>query len=394
MITNWQEHHQTLVTLNNSSELWKYSLVKNFVNYNLPESSDPIEFIPLKHEQLPTFMQGEMIYFNGHKWVSNSSSLVFENNLSSSLEHKFQQPLSQQQLIDKDSVYSWYKAQTKSQLLKINQPLNLVIFIPHSDKQILLPELYIQCEQDDKIVTIYEVHSDYKGNNSVTDNSADKQSPSNVATLYSIKLLVTKSSVHYHRLSLREKIASVSWLQVLNQSEFTSYIWKHKELHQKEFISIDNQNTTALCSLKLLANIDGNSHLDLTTQINHTKKETTSSQIFKCILADSAKAALTGKITIDKNCPQSKAHFRSKHTLLSSRAHIHSQPQLEILTDDVECAHGSSTGSLQEEELFYLISRGIHPIAAKQLLLRAFMMDDITTLQSSEEQHFFKDLIL
>ncbi len=364
MLINWTDQSQKLGIPTRKNEHWRYSQVKDFITTDLSLSSELI-----KKPQLPTELKGEIIYFNGKEWVSEFKKIESNDELSVS-----------KIVSDQDGMYAWYKKQIQSTTLEITKAAKIIICIPHIKDQLLLPELTLNLNQAEDEVTIYEIQ---------TAESIDL-----AASVYSLKIINKNKNLTYHRLSLNPNVKSISWLNINNSSNLNTYIWKQKNSQNKEFITVDNVKTQASTRLSLVANLDENAKYDLITHLNHFVGHTSSNQLFKCILDDNAQAALTGKIFIGKNCPETKAYFKSKQTLLSSKAHIFSQPQLEIHTDDVECAHGSSTGSLQAEELFYLTSRGISPTKAKQMLLGAFINDEIMTLKNTDEQIFFQGLIL
>ena len=94
---------------------------------------------------------------------------------------------------------------------------------------------------------------------------------------------------------------------------------------------------------------------------------------------------------IEKGCSDSKSQQANNNLLLSEKAQIKSDPQLEIYCNDVECSHGSTIGQFDEDALFYLCSRGISKRYAKRMLLEAFYMDilnrvDSPTIQSMVEE--------
>jgi Fe-S cluster assembly protein SufD len=367
MLTNWHNLSQQLGLPTRKNELWRYSHVKDYIDPNFQSKNHPTN-----KPEIPDFIQSELIYFNGTEWLTNFNTTHIENKISTP------------EVFKQDGLYAWYKKQTTNKQVIVTNSKTVTICIPTQKQQLLLPELTLDLSQSEHEVTIYEIHI---GNN-------DHNEMENIHTsIFSLKV-INHCQLTYHRFSSAQTSKSISWLDIDNYQNMQCYIWKHHNSQNKEFIHITNKEIQASTELRLIANLSDNSKYDLTTHINHIKENTNSNQLFKCILDKSAQAALTGKIFIDQHCPGTKALFRSKHTLLSKSAHIFSQPQLEIFTDDVECAHGSSTGSLQEEELFYLTSRGVTPSKAKQMLLGAFINDEILSLKNQSEQKFFQGLIL
>lgn len=122
-------------------------------------------------------------------------------------------------------------------------------------------------------------------------------------------------------------------------------------------------------------------HIDNHTFISHNAPRCVSNEMFKYVLADHAIGAFAGKILVKENCPRTVAYQGNRNLVASASAKMYSKPQLEIYTDDVNCSHGSATGQLDEEALFYMRSRGISEAEARQLLMQAFMSDVIDAVR-------------
>lgn len=121
-------------------------------------------------------------------------------------------------------------------------------------------------------------------------------------------------------------------------------------------------------------------HVDNHTLVDHQQPDCESRQLYKGILDGKSAGVFNGKIYVRKDAQKINAYQSSKNILLSDDAAIYTKPQLEIYADDVKCSHGSSTGRINEEALFYLRSRGIGTEAAKRLLLFAFVSDVLKTI--------------
>lgn len=112
--------------------------------------------------------------------------------------------------------------------------------------------------------------------------------------------------------------------------------------------------------------------LDTHSVIDHRVPNTTSKQLYKSILKDKSRAVFSGKIFVRRDAQKTSAHQQSKTLLLSSDAEIDAKPQLEIEADDVRCAHGATVAQLNQDEMFYLRSRGIPQAMAEAMLCDAF----------------------
>lgn len=121
-----------------------------------------------------------------------------------------------------------------------------------------------------------------------------------------------------------------------------------------------------------------NQLMDNHTTIDHAKPNCTSHELYKSILDGNARGVFNGKIFVRKDAQKTDAKQTNKTLLLSDNATIDTKPQLEIFADDVKCTHGATVGHLDEEQMFYLRSRGIGREAATDLLTFAFASDIIT----------------
>ncbi|HEX9627471.1 MAG TPA: Fe-S cluster assembly protein SufD [Acidiferrobacterales bacterium] len=131
----------------------------------------------------------------------------------------------------------------------------------------------------------------------------------------------------------------------------------------------------AECDFNGLYVMAGQSHIDTHTRFDHRVPHTTSRASAKGVLDDAARGVFSGRVVVHPDAQRSDAGQSVRHLLLSPRAEADSRPQLEIYADDVKCAHGAATGSLDPEQLFYLRSRGFDEPRARQLLVYAFAAD-------------------
>jgi Fe-S cluster assembly protein SufD len=138
---------------------------------------------------------------------------------------------------------------------------------------------------------------------------------------------------------------------------------------------------------------DEKEQADLFTEIHHESADTTSAQIAKGILAGSSKGIFTGKIHIYPGAQRVASSQINRNLLLSSKANALSRPQLEIFADDVKCSHGSTTGQISKEELFYFESRGIPEDKARTLLAFGFGLEVVLKIQNKYALEEVKEII-
>jgi len=126
--------------------------------------------------------------------------------------------------------------------------------------------------------------------------------------------------------------------------------------------------------------LNGSQHSDTHSIIDHTVPNCTSHQNYKGVLNDSARAVFNGKVFVRENAHGTDAQQSNKNLLLSNDARVDTKPQLEIFNDDVKCAHGATVGQLEEEELFYLLTRGLPENLARNLLTYGFAEEIINKI--------------
>jgi len=148
-------------------------------------------------------------------------------------------------------------------------------------------------------------------------------------------------------------------------------------------LTVDLKEEGASCDIKVLYLAAQDEVIDINIKTNHIKGHTTSSQVIKGIATHMAKVHFHGKIYIAPDAQKSDGYQNHRALLLSDGAEIQSIPELEIYADDVKCAHGSATGPLEKEALFYLMSRGISEKKAKKILLHSFVNDIIPAIHQS-----------
>ena len=126
---------------------------------------------------------------------------------------------------------------------------------------------------------------------------------------------------------------------------------------------------------------NGTQSVDNHTLIDHQMPHCESNELYKGIAKDKSVGTFNGKIFVRKDAQKTNAYQSSKNILMSDDATINTKPQLEIYADDVKCSHGTSTGKIDTEALFYLKARGIGEESARKLLLQAFAQELIDKIE-------------
>ena len=136
-----------------------------------------------------------------------------------------------------------------------------------------------------------------------------------------------------------------------------------------------------------------NQQHEIRTIINHLVENTKSYQLIKSVLGKNSKAAYQGKIFVDSKAQKTDGYQLSKAILLDETSEFNAKPELEIYADDVKCSHGSASGSLNENSIFYLMSRGLNYQQSKELLINGFLLDVVEKITDSEIKNLIKNMI-
>lgn len=142
------------------------------------------------------------------------------------------------------------------------------------------------------------------------------------------------------------------------------------------------QGEGADCQLSAIYMGRGTQHQDITTSMDHAVANCTSNQIIRGVLDDSARGVYQGRVHVAPDAQKTDGQQMSRALLLSRKAEADAKPELEIYADDVVCAHGATVGELDATQLFYLTSRGLPEAIARAMLIEAFLIDTIETIEN------------
>jgi Fe-S cluster assembly protein SufD len=140
--------------------------------------------------------------------------------------------------------------------------------------------------------------------------------------------------------------------------------------------------------------VNGTQHADTHSIIDHLVPHCTSSQNYKGVLNDKSRAVFNGKVFVRENAHGTDAQQSNKNLLLSNEARVDTKPQLEIFNDDVKCSHGATVGQLEDEELFYLLTRGLPDTLARNLLTYGFCEEIINKIDVNSIKSDLDDAVL
>jgi Fe-S cluster assembly protein SufD len=162
---------------------------------------------------------------------------------------------------------------------------------------------------------------------------------------------------------------------------------------------VRNNLTINVAGTNCTTNLNGayllkeNQHVDNHTVVDHLAPHCNSNELYKGVIDDKATAVFNGKVFVRKDAQKINAFQSNGNVLLSDNASVNSKPELEIYADDVKCSHGSTTGQLDEEAVFYLRARGLSEKSARHLMVSAFIGDVLEKIESEEVLAFTQKIL-
>ena len=245
--------------------------------------------------------------------------------------------------------------------MNVETPIRL-LFISNGDSSIMVnPRVHIDVESSSRLTFIEQHVGDAT---SLFQNEAVYLSLKENSEVEHIR--IQSNSVDTHN------IVSLHVSQSSNSRyNFFQYADGSKMGRSNIYVDLDGKNSD--CSINCLSLSRSDQHLDNSIIVNHNSPNTYSSQFVKSVLFDNSTGVFNGRTVVKKDAQKIEAHQSNKNLLLSKTAKMNSNPQLEIYADDVKCSHGSTTGQLDDDALFYFQSRGIPKNEAFILLVSGFV---------------------
>jgi Fe-S cluster assembly protein SufD len=142
-----------------------------------------------------------------------------------------------------------------------------------------------------------------------------------------------------------------------------------------------------------IINLNESKHHEIKTNVNHLVENTKSYQLVKSVLNENSKGVYQGKIFVDSKAQKTDGYQLSKALLLNENTEFDAKPELEIYADDVKCSHGSTSGNLDEDAIFYLMSRGLNYKQSKELLINGFLLDVVEKITDKEIKDLIKNIM-
>ncbi len=360
-------------------EYWKYTRLGKLTKLELSKSADPDRLNLTKH----IISNDYLVVVNGfiREDLSQYSKLDFEIDFLGSdrmsEEAYFDKGLNKKDVFSSmNSAFFEKVISIKIGASKINEGPLQIIYVSKGDHIISNTRLYIESgksSQSEIIQTFIEKESTNSFTNHVTEVyvSENAHLRINKAQLEDdTNSLITTEQIHQEKNSVF-KINTVTLSGALVRNNINIAVaGQNCETHMNGAIVTKNNET-----------------IDNHTFVDHRVSNCVSHENYKYVLGGKSTGVFNGRVVVQKDAQVINAYQKNDNILLSDFAKINSKPELEIYADDVKCSHGSTTGQLDEDAIFYLQTRGIAEDNAKKLLVRAFVGE---VIESFENEHFEK----
>ena len=369
---------------NKRIEDWKFSDLKQIIATNF----DNIDFskkekksnidenltVDLEHNKI-VFIDGiiSKIDFS----YENEEKVVVEQN--SNLEKE----LSENSLLNLNTAFvsDYTKILVKSGYL-FKKPLILFNFLSNDLKNIgLNTRLDIDLE-DDVSLNVINISNENLNNNFLNFRQKINIGKNSILKNYSLDINENSNFKYSFKDINLEKNSHLEYFILSKGSKFL-----------KHDINCSLNNEYGSVVLNGIIDLNEKKHHEIKTKINHNEENCKSYQLIKSVLNDNSKGVYQGKIYVNSKAQKTDGYQLSRALLLNDEVEFNAKPELEIYADDVKCSHGSTSGNIDEDSIFYLMSRGLSYEQSKKLLTNGFLNEVIEKITNDEVKLLVKKLI-
>ncbi len=263
---------------------------------------------------------------------------------------------------------------------KFKKPLIIYNYFSDNLKNKIVNNKNLIVLQENSSLELIEVNSDISKGNFIYNNFTNIKIGKN-SSLKNYNLQTCKSNGFFHKF-----IKTV----LDSKSNYEDYIFSSGLKFNRIEEEIDINGEEAKCNIQAALFLNLDCHQEIKTRLNHLKPNCVSYQKIKNVLSENCKGAYQGKIFVKDIAQKTDAYQLSKALLLSNSSEFNAKPELEIYADDVKCSHGSTSGSMNEDSIFYLMTRGISRKKAIELLTKAFLFEVTDSITNINIKNFLE----
>jgi len=366
---------------NKRHEDWKFTDFKNIVDANFKTlDTKKVSLINKKIDLIKDFEHNYIFLINGNLHSSNfdyeKKEKIKVNSYDGSSSYKISEnPLVCLNHALAENGYS-LEIEKNYKFKKILVIYNL--FTKNLENKILNIKNKIKLNKNSELhIMDYTINESKFINNTYEEIVLEKDSK-----FKNIYIQNNKSNGFFHKF-LKNKLS-------LN-SNYSNLIFSSGLKFNKLDIVCDLVDENSNCNILSALFLNKDEHQEIKTRINHLAPNCKSFQSVKNVLSPESKGIFQGKIYVKDIAQKTDAYQLSKALLINDDAEFNSKPELEIYADDVKCSHGSTSGSVDEDSLYYLMSRGLNRAEATKLLIKGFLNDVIEFIKSPSIKKFIEN---
>ena len=368
---------------NKKLEDWKFSdlnqiIKKNIKNFVIEKS----ETNKTQDTDLIKDFDHNKIYIQDGKLISYDFSFEKEKSLKLNIEEVVENKINTNSLLNLNSALSEDKI---SIIVKEGYITNapLVIYNNYSEKKsnLINSNISINLEKNSslKIINL----SNENSINSFSNNSQNIYLSDNaILKFYSLNYK-NNTNMSY----------SFSNIDLNKNSHCEYFILSAGAKFLKNEINCSLNKDHGSIFINGIINLENENHHEIKTIVNHNEENCKSYQLIKCVLNDNSKGIYQGKIFVDSKAQKTDGYQLSRALLLNEDTEFNAKPELEIYADDVKCSHGSTSGNIDENSIFYLMSRGLTYKQSKQLLINGYVAEVVEKITDNDIKDFVKKLL-
>ncbi len=366
-------------------EDWKFSDLKSIINKNIKEVKfgfNTIENKSYNLKYIKKFEHSKIVILNG-EFLSADILDIDKNKIEIKNENLIFSESLNEPLNNLNMAFA-------SKLIKLNVLEDKIV-----EKPLVI---YHICDLDNKtnlINTRFELTL-HKNSSLSTLNLFEDKSVSGFNN-HNFNIVINKNSNlknYIFDLNKNQNLRySFTNIDIYENSNSENFIYSSGSKFSKYEINSNLKEKYSSAFINGIINLDKNNHHEIKTNINHLAENTKSYQLIKSVLNDKSTGVYQGKIFVNDQAQKTDGYQLSKALLLNENTEFNGKPELEIYADDVKCSHGSTSGNLDENSIFYLMSRGLNYDQAKKLLIDGFINDVIEKITNIEIQKYLKEAI-
>ena len=227
-------------------------------------------------------------------------------------------------------------------------------------------------------------------------NISDDDSRSNFINNYYTFHLKKNSILKNYKIDLKTNKNIKYFFNNIDQEENSiseTFFLSSGSTFSKNEVNCNLKGKFASAFVNGIFSLNNKKHHEIKSNINHLFENTKSYQLIKAVLGDESKAVYQGKIFVNSDAQKTDGYQLSKAILLNETSEFNAKPELEIYADDVKCSHGSASGNLNEDSIFYIMTRGLNYKESKKLLINGFLLDVVEKITDDEIKKFMKNIL-